>query len=61
MTEKKYNVYDGSTKIASDMSLDMAIYLIKGYVDTYFNQPLDIRIEDVDNEKPIDPPVGRFA
>lgn len=47
MNEKKYEVYDGSTKLASDMDLDAAFCLIKGYVDTYFNQPLAITIKDI--------------
>ena len=47
MNEKKYEVYDGSRKLASDMVLDAAFCLIKGYVDTYFNQPLEITIREI--------------
>ena len=47
MYEKKYEVYDGSTKLASDMDLDAAFCLIKGYVNTYFNQPLEITIREM--------------
>lgn len=47
MNEKRYEVYDGSTKLASDMDLDAAFCLIKGYVDTYFNQPLEITIKEM--------------
>lgn len=48
MNEKRYEVYDGSTRLASDMNLDAAFCLIKGYVDTYFNQPLEITIKEVE-------------
>lgn len=47
MNEKRYEVYDGSTKLASDIDLDVAFCLIKGYVDTYFNQPLEITIKEM--------------
>ena len=47
MNEKRYEVYDGSTKLASDMDLDGVFCLIKGYVDTYFNQPLEITIKEM--------------
>lgn len=48
MNEKRYEVYDGSTRLASDMNLDAVFCLIKGYVDTYFNQPLEITIKEVE-------------
>ena len=48
MYEKRYEVYDGSTKLASDMNLYTAFCLIKGYVDTYFNQPLKITIKEME-------------
>lgn len=48
MSEKKYEVYDGSTRLASYMDLDAAFCLIKGYVDTYFNQPLKITIKEME-------------
>lgn len=47
MNEKRYEVYDESTKLASDMDLDIVFCLIKGYVDTYFNQPLEITIKEM--------------
>lgn len=49
MSEKKYEVYDGSTKLASDMDLDVVFCLIKGYVDVYFNQPLNMTIKEICN------------
>lgn len=49
MNEKKYEVYDGSTKLGSDMDLDVAFCLINGYVDTYFNQPLEITIKEINH------------
>lgn len=48
MSEKKYEVYDGSTLLASDMDLDTAFCLIKGYSETYFNQALKITIKEMD-------------
>ena len=48
MNEKRYEVYDGSTKLASDMDLNAAFCLIKGYVDTYFNQSLEITIKEME-------------
>ena len=48
MNEKRYEVYDGSTKLASDMDLDAVFCLIKGYVDAYFNQPLEITIKEME-------------
>lgn len=43
---KRYEVYDESIKLASDMDLDTVFCLIKGYVDSYFNQPLKITIKE---------------
>lgn len=48
MNEKRYEVYDGSTRLASDMNLDAVFCLIKGYIDTYFNQPLKITIKEME-------------
>ena len=48
MNEKRYEVYDESTKLASNMDLDTVFCLIKGYVDTYFNQPLEITIKEME-------------
>ena len=48
MNEKRYEVYDESTRLASDMDLDAVFCLIKGYVDTYFNQPLEITIKETE-------------
>lgn len=47
MYEKKYEVYDGSTKLASDMDLDAAFCLIKGYVNTYFKRLVEITIREM--------------
>lgn len=49
MSEKKYEVYEGSTKIASDMELDIALCLIKGYINTYFAQPTNLTIKRMDD------------
>ena len=54
MYEKRYEVYDGSTKLASDMDLNAAFCLIKGYVDTYFNQPLKITIKEIEHCEGVD-------
>lgn len=47
MGEKRYEVYDGDKLIGSNMPLDVAFCLIRGYADTYFNQPLDIKIKEI--------------
>ena len=47
MNERRYEVYDESTQLASDMDLDAVFWLIKGYVYTYFNQPLEITIKEM--------------
>lgn len=48
MSEKKYKIIDeyGHT-IATGMSLYIAIVLIKGYADTYYNELLSLRIEEI--------------
>ena len=48
MNEKRYEVYDECTKLASDMDLDAVFCLIKGYANTYFNQPLKITIKEME-------------
>lgn len=49
MNEKRYEVYDECTKLASDMDLDAVFCLIKGYANTYFNQPLKMTIKEIKN------------
>jgi hypothetical protein len=47
MSEKKYKVIDKFGHVLADnMSLDIALVLVKGYADTYFNEPLGLRIEE---------------
>ena len=47
MNEKKYKVIDKLGHVlANNMSLDIALVLVKGYADTYFNEPLILRIEE---------------
>lgn len=47
MSEKKYKVIDKFGHILADnMSLDIALVLVKGYVSEYYNEPLSIRIEE---------------
>ena len=49
MNEKRYEVYDESTKLASNMDLDTVFCLIKGYVDTYFNRLVEITIKEIEH------------
>ena len=47
MSEKKYKVIDKFGHILADnMSLDIALVLVKGYASEYYNEPLSIRIEE---------------
>ena len=47
MSEKKYKVIDKFGHVLADnMSLDIALVLIKGYASEYYNEPLSIRIEE---------------
>ena len=47
MSEKKYKVIDKLGHVLADnMSLDIALVLVKGYASEYYNEPLSIRIEE---------------
>ena len=56
MEKKKFNVYDGTTRIASDMELDVALCLIKGYLETYSNDKIDIGIQQTKTTTFSNPP-----
>lgn len=49
---KKYKVYDGPILIARDMSLDVALCLIHGYVERYPNGLVGVRISLMDDNAP---------
>ena len=52
MSEKKYKVIDKFGHIlANNMSLDIALILVKGYASEYYNEPLSIRIEEQQQEQ----------
>lgn len=42
---KKYEVYDGGVRIATDMDIDVAICLIKGYMEYHHDQTLTLTIQ----------------
>lgn len=47
MNEKKYKIIDKYGYIlAENMSLDIATVLIKGFADVYFNEELNLKIEE---------------
>ena len=46
MREKKYKVLEDNRVLASNMSFEMAIVFIKGYENTYYNQPLNLTIRE---------------
>ena len=47
MSEKKYKVIDKFGHILADnMSLDIALVLVKGYANEYYNELLSVRIEE---------------
>lgn len=51
MSEKKYKIIDhlGHT-IADNMSLDIALVLIKGYANEYYNEQINFRIVSIDTD-----------
>ena len=52
MSEKKYKVIDKFGHVlAENMILEIALVLVKGYADTYFNEPLGLRIEEQQQEQ----------
>lgn len=52
MSEKKYKVIDKFGHILADnMSLEIALVLVKGYASEYYNEPLSIRIEEQQEQK----------
>lgn len=38
MNERKYEVYENENRIASNMSLETALLLIRGYCERYCNE-----------------------
>lgn len=52
MGSKKYEIIDGNTVIATDMDLDVALCLIRGYSETYFNQKMKLTIQEVGRDDP---------
>lgn len=47
MNEKRYRIIDKYGHIlAENMSLDIATVLIKGFADVYFNEELNLKIEE---------------
>lgn len=58
MSEKKYKVIDKFGHVLADnMSLDIALVLVKGYASEYYNESLSIRIEEQQQEKNENKPV----
>lgn len=47
VSERRYEVYDGSTLLSTDMDLDTAFCLIQGYSERYFNQRLNLTIKEI--------------
>lgn len=48
MGEKKYEVFEGSSCLASNMSLDMALVFVKGYANEYYNMKLNLIIHEME-------------
>lgn len=48
MDEKRYEVYSDSVLLASNMTLDAACILIKGYANEYFNKRLILTIKEME-------------
>lgn len=52
MEEKKYELIDElGHPIATNMDLDVAFCLIKGYTETFYNQPLNVIIRQVEKKE----------
>lgn len=41
-----YDVFDGSTRLAGDVELDIALCLIRGYAEAHSNKGLSILIQE---------------
>ena len=51
MREKKYKVIDErGCVLASEMSFNMALVFIKGFVDEYYNEHLNLTIKEIVDE-----------
>lgn len=44
MSERKYEVYENENRIASNMSLEMALLFIKAYCDEYYNEKVRLTL-----------------
>lgn len=51
MDERKFEVLYNGIVLATDMTMDIAICLIKGYADTWYNQKLDLQIREITEPK----------
>lgn len=48
--KKKYDVFDGSKRIASDLELDVAGCLVAGYTDHHFDWNVNMSIKQTDSD-----------
>ena len=54
MREKKYKVIDErGCVLASEMSFNMALVFIKGFVDEYYNERLNLTIKEIIDENKV--------
>lgn len=47
MDESIYEVFDCTTKLGTNLTLDACFCLIKGYVDMHFEKSLNITIREI--------------
>lgn len=45
---KLYEVYDGETRIASNMDLATALLLMRTYCETYYQESIDLRLVEME-------------
>lgn len=48
MSDRKYEVYENENKIASNMSLEMALLFIKAYCYEYYNEKVHLTLVEME-------------
>ena len=47
MNEKQYEVYENENRIASNMSLETALFLIRAYCTEYYNEKVRLTLVEM--------------
>lgn len=51
MNEKQYEVYENENRIASNMSLETALLLIRGYCERYYNERARLTLVEMERKR----------